>query len=277
MTDTALRTWPRVNYVTFPSADPDSPLILAAQLRIPRRDGKMPAVVIAHGTSGIDSRGAYHAQALNDAGIATLELDMWSPRRLHGGIGQQGRPESVVETLPDAFGALSYLAAHPDIDPRRIGIMGFSWGGVVSMLTATKPYSERYLGSSPLRFAAHAPFYPVCWTYNRVPGHEFRDLTGAPVFIQSGVCDDYDEPDSCEKLVASLPDAARGKVTVMVYPGAAHGFDALQPGHIVEDPYSHLGQGGKVRFEPNPGAAARARHATVDFFERSFAAAAPAG
>lgn len=273
MTDTVLRVWPRVNYVTFPGADPASPLVLAAQLRVPQRDGRVPAVVIAHGTAGIDSRGTYHAEALNDAGIATLELDMWAPRRLHGGIGQQGRPESVVETLPDAFGALSFLATQPGIDPARIGIMGFSWGGVVSMLTATRPHHDRFLGPSPLRFAAHAPFYPVCWTYNRVPGHEFTDLTGAPVFIQSGACDDYDEPDTCEKLVQGLPEAARGEVTFTIYPNAAHGFDALQPGHVVEDPYSHLGQGGKVRFEPNPDAAAKARQATVEFFRRAFAAA----
>lgn len=272
MSDAGLRVWPRVNYVTFPSADASSPLVFAAQLRRPPRDGKMAAVVIAHGTAGVDSRGTYHAEALNAAGIATLELDMWAARRLHGGIGQQGRPESVVETLPDAFGALLYLAAQPDIDPRRIGIMGFSWGGVVSMLTATRPWNQRYLGSSPLRFAAHAPFYPVCWTYNRVPGHEFVDLTGAPVFIQSGACDDYDEPDTADNLVKSLPDAVRSRVTVTIYPDAAHGFDALQPRHIVEDPFSHLGQGGKVRFEANPEAAARARAATVDFFQRSFAA-----
>lgn len=274
MTDVALRSWPRVNYVTFAGTDPDSRLVLAAQLRVPQRDGQVPAVVIAHGTAGIDSRGAYHAEALNDAGIATLELDMWSPRRLHGGIGPQGRPESVVETLPDAFGALSFLAAQPDIDRERIGIMGFSWGGVVSMLTATKPHRDRCMGSNPLRFAAHAPFYPVCWTYNRVPGHEFVDLTGAPVFIQSGACDDYDTPDTAEKLVRSLPAAVRAKVTVKIYPDAAHGFDALQPAHIVEDPYSHLGQGGKVRFEANPDAAAKARAATVAFFERAFAAVA---
>ncbi|MGH8215827.1 MAG: dienelactone hydrolase family protein [Rhodanobacteraceae bacterium] len=273
MTNTPLLAWPRVNYVRFPSAEPGSPLALAAQLRVPRQDERAPAVVIAHGTAGIDSRGAYHAQALNAAGIATLELDMWAPRGLDGGIGQRGRPESVVETLPDAFGALLYLAARPDIDPQRIGIMGFSWGGIVSMLTATRPYNERYLGSKPLRFAAHAPFYPICWTYNKVPGHEFRELTGAPVLIQSGACDDYDEPDTCETLVRSLPDAAQAKVTVTIYPDAAHGFNAIEPAHIVNDPYSHLGQGGAVKFEAHPGAAAKSRQATVEFFARSFAAA----
>jgi dienelactone hydrolase len=263
---------PHVNYVTFPSAARGAPLTIPAQLRIPSGSDDCPAVVIVHGTAGLDSRGAYHAEALNGAGIATLEVDMWSPRSLHGGVGTSGRPQTVVETLPDAFGALLYLGSCPGIDPQRIGIMGFSWGGVVSMLTATRPYNEQYLGAHPLRFAAHAPFYPVCWTYNRVPGHEFMELTGAPVLIQTGECDDYDKPDTCENLVHGLPGEARSHVTVMTYPGAAHAFDRLEPAQTVSDPHSHLGQGGEVIMAGDPMAADKSRRTTVDFFARAFAA-----
>ncbi|MDQ6647287.1 MAG: dienelactone hydrolase family protein, partial [Pseudomonadota bacterium] len=209
---------PRVSYVTFPNASQESPLTIAGQLRIPTSDSNVPAVVVVHGTSGVDSRGSYHASALNDAGIATLEMDMWSPRGLNGGAGPGGRPQSVPETLPDAYGALLYLASRQGIDPLRIGITGFSWGGLVSMLTATRPYSELYMGDNPLRFAAHAPFYPVCWSYNRVPGYEFAELTGAPVFIQSGECDAYDQPGSCTDLVNGLPEPARHQITVAMYP-----------------------------------------------------------
>lgn len=267
-----LRPQPRVSYVTFSNAAQERPLTIAGQLRIPLRDGKVPAVVIVHGTSGVDSRGSYHAEALNDAGIATLELDMWSARGLNGGTGPNGRPAGVPETLPDAYGALQYLAARPEIDPQRIGITGFSWGGVVSMLTATRPYSELYLGANPLRFAAHAPFYPVCWGYNKIPGYEFAELTGAPVFIQSGECDAYDEPDSCTKLVNGLPEPGRRQVTVTMYPGATHAFNRLEPAQTVTDPFAHLGQGGEVKFEAHPDAAARSRRATVEFFARAFAA-----
>ncbi|MEO6799183.1 MAG: dienelactone hydrolase family protein [Rhodanobacter sp.] len=272
MPETQLRPQPRVSYVTFPNASREHPLTIAGQLRVPMRDGNLSAVVVVHGTSGVDSRGSYHAQALNDAGIATLELDMWSPRGLSGGTGPCGRPEGVPETLPDAYGALLYLASRPGIDPQRIGITGYSWGGVVSMLTATRPYSELYMGGNPLRFAAHAPFYPVCWGYNKIPGYEFAELTGAPVFIQSGECDAYDQPDSCTELVNSLPEQARRRVTVTMYPEATHGFNRLEPPQTVNDPFAHLGQGGEVRFEANLDAAAKSRQATVDFFERAFAA-----
>ena len=270
MSDPEIRACPRICYVAFPNLSKEAPLTIAAQLRIPRSDAPVPAVVIVHGTSGVDSRGAFHAQALNDAGFATLELDMWSPRQLHGGVGTGGRPENVPETLPDAFGALVYLASRPEIDAQRIGITGFSWGGVVSMLTATRPYCEQYLADQPLRFAAHAPFYPVCWGYNRLPGYEFAELTGAPVFIQSGECDTYDEPDSCARLRQSLSAEARQHLDVAMYPDATHAFDRMEPTQVVNDPFAYLGRGGEVKMAANPEVAATARQAAVAFFEQAF-------
>ncbi|TAN07538.1 MAG: hypothetical protein EPN38_04870 [Rhodanobacteraceae bacterium] len=262
----------RVRYITFATALASDPLIIAAQLRLPTVTDRQPAVVILHGSAGVDTRGTYHAEALNEAGIATLEPDLWSPRALLGGTGPNGRPQSVAETVPDAFGALNYLAARSDIDARRIGVMGFSWGGVLAMLTATRPYCERYLKPGAPRFAAHAPFYPVCWTYNTVPGHEFTELTGAPVFIQSGERDDYDQPDTCERLIRGLPAAARRCVTCKIYPDATHAFDRLGTPLAGDDPYSHLGKGGQITIAPNPGAAAAARRAMVAFFQRAFTA-----
>jgi len=254
--------------VTFESTDPDRPLVIPARYCVPTSAAaKHPAVVIVHGSSGVDTRGPYYARLLNRAGIATLEIDMWSPRGLGG--GSNGRPHGVVETLPDAFGALRMLAADPRIDARRIGIMGFSWGGVVSMLTATRPYVERYAPAG-LRFAAHAPLYPICWVYNRVPGYEFSDLTGATVFIQAGGGDAYDAADSCARLVGALPAAVRPRVSAVVYPGASHAWDRLEPAITVDDRFSHQGAGGSVDFVPDPALAEQSRAATVAYFGRAF-------
>src|ERR1700677_3397682 len=143
-----------VTPVTFPSLHP-TPLRISALLRMSDTTPRpSPAVVIAHGSAGPDSRGPSCSRVLNAAGIATLEIDMWTPRGLKGGLD---RPKSIPDTLPDVFGAFKFLASDPRIDPRRIGIMGFSWGGALSMLTATTPYAEQYLPAGE-RFAAHAPF-----------------------------------------------------------------------------------------------------------------------
>ena len=258
-------------YVSFPALGTPSPLAVAGVLRLPRGAGeRVPAVVIAHGSGGVDSRGSFYAQALNEAGIATLEIDMWSARGLSGGA--EGRPRAVSETLPDAYGALQFLSAHKAIAPERIGIMGFSWGGVMSMLSATR---QAAAGAAPgQRFAAHAPLYPVCWAYNHVPGYAFGDLTGAPVFIQAGTADVYDAPDSCQSLLDSLAPSDRASVSLRLYEGATHGWDRLEPALQVTDPYAHLGQGGAVDIVPSPESARASRRAVVDFFLRALS---PAG
>jgi dienelactone hydrolase len=256
-----------VTPVTFPSLHP-TPLQIPALLRRPKVAPRpSPAVVIAHGSAGPDSRGPSYSRVLNAAGIATLEIDMWAARGLRGGLD---RPKSIQDTLPDVFGAFKFLASDPRIDPRQIGIMGFSWGGVLSMLTATTPYAEQYLPAGE-RFAGQAPLYPVCYLYNSVPGFEFASFTGAPVFIQCGELDAYDLPDTGEKLVQSLASVAPGLLSLETYPGATHGFDREEPAMTVADPFSHLGKGGEVLFAPNPAAAAEARAATTAFFRRIFA------
>jgi dienelactone hydrolase len=253
----------KVSYVAFQTLDSAKPLPEGAVLRMPINASRpMPAVVIVHGSAGIDSRGSVYAEELNRAGIATLEIDMWSARGIEGA---GDRPQGVPLTLPDAYGAFKLLAANSAIDAKRIGIMGFSWGGVVSMLTATRPYSEKYLGKD-IKFAAHAPNYPVCWVYNRVPGYEFKDLTGAPILLQAGELDTYDLPDTCPALVKSLGDLGSRLVTVKVYADAGHGWERTEPAMTIEDPYSHLGKGGKVLFAGNEAVAAKSRSATVAFF-----------
>jgi uncharacterized protein len=256
---------PQISYVSFPSLDPAAPLTVAAQLRVPRDAPQpMPAVVIVHGTAGVDSRGSFYAAALNEAGIATLEIDMWAARGLGG--GSAGRPPGVVETLPDAYGALAFLSGHPRIDAGRIGILGFSWGGIVSLLTATARYTSQHVGTSA-SFAAHVANYPVCWTYSRVRAHALDELTGSPVLIQAGELDSYDEPDTCAKLVESL---RKDFVSLCTYPNATHAWDRLEPAVTVSDPYAHLGQGGPVEFVPNPQAASESRAAALRFFQEAF-------
>ncbi len=255
-----------VSKVSYVSLDPVKPLTVPAELRMPLGD-KMAAVVIVHGSSGIDSRGVSYAKELNKAGIATLEIDMWAAR---GITSAAGRPKSVPETLPDAYGALKYLASLPHIDSQRIGIMGFSWGGVVSMLTATAPYTQQYLVGTGLSFAAHAPNYPVCWVYNRVPGYAFNAFTGAKVFVQGGDLDTYDVPATCPGLAQSVAATRANLLSVTMYPDATHGFDRSEAALTITDPFSHLGKGGDVLMAPNPAAANKARAATVAFFRAQF-------
>ena len=123
--------------------------------------------------------------------------------------------------------------------------------------------SARYGGGR--RFAAHAPFYPVCWVYDRVPGYELGALSAAPVLLQTGARDDYDEPGTCPELSRRYG----GVFEVVVYADAYHGFNALGADLQLEDPFSHLGRGGVVRFRSDPVARAASVTRTTGFFQQA--------
>ena len=93
-----------------------------------------------------------------------------------------------------------------------------------------------------------------------------KELTGAPILLQTGTLDDYDQPDTCAKWLQALPGDVARLVSLTVYPDAAHGWDRLEPAIVVNDPYSHLGRGGEVRIAPNEAVAVASRAATVSFF-----------
>jgi dienelactone hydrolase len=251
------------HYVVFPSLH-EKPLAIAARLGVPSEATRpMAAVVILHGSAGPTAREAGYAQALNDVGIATLEPDQWAPRQLEGGAS--GRPRTVAETLPDVFGAHKFLAANPSVDPRRIGLMGFSFGGIATFLAATKTQSALFATSGP--FAAFMPCYPICWMYGKVRGHELSPLSGAPVFLLTAELDQYDN-DSCagENLVASLPPSDRAIVRTRAMADCHHGFDMPGADLKANDPASHRGAGGTAIMRYNGPATAEAHKLAAEFF-----------
>jgi dienelactone hydrolase len=262
------------------------PTSIPATLSLPRNAvGPVPAVVIAHASAGLVPNGPEpgYVAALNEAGIATLVIDMWTPRGVPTGasaFGGQGgadkRPRAPADTLPDAFGALKFLAGNPAIDTRRIGIMGFSWGATLSFLAASRPAAARALGPD-LHFAAHAGHYFVCWPFLPAgPGAAFMAVpwTEGPIQLQVGGQDDYDDADggaSCRRLIDGLPPEKRRAVTLIVHATATHAWDVKLPSPMTfDDRFSHRGRGGPVRFIPDETVTAVARSATIAFFKAAF-------
>lgn len=292
---------PAISFIEFASFDltpllvnpdyPPTPVTVKGKLKLPVewQVGKrcfvpkrnLAAVVILHGSAGVDFRGDFYASALNAAGIATLEIDMWDARGLTG-LGDS-RPPLPFSTYPDAFRALAFLATVPGINANRIGVLGFSWGGVISVASATenvvKGVSKPFAGGR--RFKAHVANYPVCYAYNNpyIPMSEFgadkgNALTGAPLMIQIGSNDDYDRLDAsgngslaCLALEAGLTDSERAVVDVVPYEGAYHAWDRLMVPVSAEDPFAHFGLGGTVRIEPSVDQAYQSRDRVVRFFQ----------
>ncbi|KDM93570.1 hypothetical protein EA58_00365 [Photobacterium galatheae] len=246
------------NYVAFQSGQGTAtPLTIAARLTQPAdTQTPVPAVIIVHGSGGVDERGTLYSQAFNSKGLATLEIDMWAARGLDGGLS---RPKHVEDTLPDVYAAIEYLKSRQDIDPEQIGLIGFSWGGVVAMLMAGEQQS------APLK--ALVANYPVCWAYNKVPGYPFTQIAqDRRLMILSGAEDKYDGPGDCEHLVQQLPIDSQSRVKLETLAGATHAFERPRADSLFFDPYAFRGKGGQVPIRYNPEATQHALQLTSQFF-----------
>jgi len=227
---------------------------------------KVPAVLILHAILGVDGRGAFYAKALQEAGIATLEITMFPP-----GAPPRAGPKA---TMPYAAAALKWLATQPTVDGQRLGVMGFSWGGYMSVVMSSELVQER-LGKDVPKPVAFAPFYPTCSILVRSlvnPRSAFYNahtrMSAAPMLIHVGTRDDFEEGERpCDALVAMWPAAARENTTVRYVEGATHDFDSQMPGgQVYESKFAHALRGGMVSVVPSPKDAAEARQAVVSFF-----------
>jgi dienelactone hydrolase len=250
-----------------------TPAQIPGTLRLPAGSGRGAAVVILHGSGGVDGRGEAYARALQAAGIASLELDMWRPRGIGMGQGVQSRPRTA-DALPDLFGAVRFLARHPRVDPGRIGVMGMSYGGGLSLLAATEAVGRLHGAGGP-DIRAALPLYPACWAYDA--GGPAAPLLSpgfprVPLLILAGAEDDYDADAgaSCRRIAASGNPAAQARAEVHVFPGATHGWDTLRPANY-RDPAAARGAGGMVRFQRSAAAAEDGTRRVVAFFQARLA------
>ena len=255
----------QIYQIAYPVEWNGKTIMLGARLQIPTDvHGKVPAIIMMHGTGGIRYSGVYYAAALNSAGIATLEVDQWGGRGLPG--GPSSRPVHLGDNLGDIAGAYRLLSARSDIDASRIGLFGESMGGIETLLLMTQHNSDAVLGPS-VHMQAAVALYPVCWLYNHVPGADFHDLVDAPIRIMVGSADDYDGGgDACRAMIGELspPDAAH--LSLRVFPGATHIFDTFTAPYEFPDPGANRRQGGVIHVRPDPEARQQARDDMVSFF-----------
>jgi dienelactone hydrolase len=156
---------------------------IEAELYLPRDTSTpCPAVVVSEGLGGLqDKRERDYGRMLSKAGYVVLVIDSFGAR----GVGNNGdfiRAMTVTEAmmLGDAFTGLRHLTDRGDVDASRIGIIGFSYGGMITQLAAYEQLARAYLPSGP-RFAAHVSYYGCS-----IPRLADPTTPGAPVTILIG-------------------------------------------------------------------------------------------
>jgi dienelactone hydrolase len=234
----------------------------------PASDKPAPAVILLHAGGGweVPVTGQY-AAALNRAGFVSLELRLFR--------NEAERAPSRMGYLQNLYDALDFLRARPGIDPQRISVAGYSFGGIMTLTAATAWAQERFASAPDVKFAAHAAFYPVCWGYAafakarkataELPADLLVRWTGARMRIFAGGKDDYDnrDPKACEEFVSQVPEPQRAAFSVVVYPDATHGWD--QPTASFYEPLGCKGRGCMNRNMADKEITAKSIQALIDF------------
>lgn len=114
--------------------------------------GRHPAVIVLHGTGGTKDVGDVQStvERLAKAGIVGVAIDgRYHGERTKNGSGTADYNEAIVrtwktgqehpfyyDTVWDVMRVIDYLETRDNVDPTRIGLMGFSKGGIETYLTA---------------------------------------------------------------------------------------------------------------------------------------------
>jgi len=252
-------------------------------LRLPLQvTGQVPAVVLLHSNAGVIGVGDTYANALNAAGIATLEVDSFAPRAVSNGNDRNA--PVLCDRLQDAWGALVFLTKDVRINPQLIGVAGFSSGGAVAIMAGMGVRPARLAPNSPvlpkeMLFAAHFALYPGCANImddqQRIrswinPGRPQNwGATGKPMHIVSGTNDDFDfnPKTDCLRMREEFPDIA-SVLTVRMVDGATHAFDWPSPPPPAFSPFAKAQTGGVVAMRYSPKEAEIARLEMVNFFQK---------
>ena len=200
---------------------------------------RVPAVVMMHGRAGAYATradGAYDATTLSQRhqfwgrlwasqGYLAILVDGFGPRGYPAGFGRFSygtRPAELDEVARrplDAYGALAYLRARPDVIADRIALQGWSNGGSAT-LASMAPDAPGLVAPTPVAgFRAALAFYPQCRLKDHFAATGYGSYAPLRVFV--GAADEEISPRVCDALVKG----ASGDVQIQLYDGASHDFD----------------------------------------------------
>lgn len=195
----------------------------------PDGDAPHPAIVMMHGCGGMTTaRGALTgrhrdwAERFRANGYVVLHVDSFRPRGLRSICETRGRDiQPGRERARDAYAALAFLQARPDVRADKVALLGWSNGGstvlrTIDLAAATRPRDLAH------DFAAAVAFYPGC---RALAERRQGWTTTIPLLVLVGAADDWTPAPPCEALIARARSFG-APVELVVYPDAHHDFDA---------------------------------------------------
>ncbi|NNC38674.1 MAG: hypothetical protein EX271_10010 [Acidimicrobiales bacterium] len=252
-----------VGNVYFPIKSPyDFSRVLSGYDELPTHTGKatlvlpesasaenpVPAMVILHGSGGIkEGREPDYAKLFADNGIAGFIVDYYEPRGVKPDTVYQMKTmiATEVDVMSDAYSALKILGTHPAIDATRIGVTGYSYGGMATRYVLDDRLKKIMAPNAP-PFALHIDVYGPC---HQTTGH--KGTTGAPYLALHGDNDNSVDPALCQTVYKDI-EASGSSVENHVFPGAGHAWENVSPRKVFEE--GSFVRGCSFTWDPKTGA-----------------------
>jgi dienelactone hydrolase len=180
-----------------------------ATMLLPSTSGAVPAALLLHGFSSNKERMAQSVgRELQRRGVASLALDLPFHGERDGARDELPvrNPLALVSAwrtaVREARAATEWLAAQRELDAERIGIVGYSLGGFLALMTAAE---EPLLRVVALAAAGDLPdTTPYAALVRRAvdPLRAARQLDGRPLLLVNGRRDTTTRPAQAERLFA---------------------------------------------------------------------------
>ncbi len=202
------------------------------------------AMVIAPGGGhqflNFDQEGTYVADYLNSIGVAAFVLKYRLAR-------EAGSTYKVDDALADAQRALRLIrsrAAEWGVNPARVGIMGFSAGGEVAALAATRFDAGQADAADPVERQSSRPDFDAL-IYPGIRAESYTIPKDMPVTFL--LCADNDRgPSAALAALYPMLKAAGIQTEIHVYASGGHGFGinpkTRNPSPVATTWYVRLGE-----------------------------------
>ena len=206
-----------------------SPVTIDALIAYPKKgEGPFPVLVFNHASGGAalfsNEWFAFNrlmAKALLRKGIAVMFIDNLTGRNVISVDADQAQV-STYSYYIDAFMTLEYLSKDPKVNIKKVGITGWSRGGMTSLAIAEKRIRDALI-SKDLYYAASLPRSNECNQsgYFRNP----QPIKETKTWMVNGEKDDASHAHICEEYGEKMK-ANGADIKVTTKKGWGHGFEA---------------------------------------------------
>ena len=180
-----------------------------ASLLLPSGEPARPAVLLLHGFSSNKERMVQSVgRALQQRGVASLALDLpfHGERDGAGGELPYRNPIALVTAwraaVREARAAIEWLGVQPEIDGTRLGVLGYSLGGFLALMTASEEPAVRVVTLAAAGDLPDSTPYLALLRRAVDPLRAVRQLAGRPLLLVNGRRDTTTRPAQAERLFA---------------------------------------------------------------------------